>query len=135
MTQERFRHRHNVPAARDLRGRQTSAEALLWQALRDRRLAGLKFRRQHPIGPFVVDFCCPDVRLVVELDGGVHASQHEDDAAREALLAKAGYLVMRFPNEAIAAGLPGVLAAIQTAAAAQPARPGVAPYRAGRWED
>jgi very-short-patch-repair endonuclease len=57
MTDSRLRHRHNVPAARDLRGKQTPAEVILWQELRSRRLAELKFRRQHPIGPFVADFC------------------------------------------------------------------------------
>jgi very-short-patch-repair endonuclease len=73
-------HRDNIPAARELRTRQTPAESILWDALRGRRLAGLKFRRQHPIGTFVVDFCCPDRRLAIELDGPVHAEQREHDA-------------------------------------------------------
>ena len=59
--------------ARDLRKRLTPAERILWRLLRDRRLKGLKFRRQFPIGPFVVDFCCYELRLVIELDGEVHA--------------------------------------------------------------
>jgi very-short-patch-repair endonuclease len=54
---KRERHQHNVPGARLLRGRETTAEDLLWETLRNRRLSGLKFRRKHPIGPFVVDFC------------------------------------------------------------------------------
>jgi very-short-patch-repair endonuclease len=119
--------------ARELRGRQTSAEEILWEALRNRQLAGLKFRRQHPIGPFVADFCCPDRRLIVEVDGGVHAAQRQDDAQREVLLETAGYLVMRFPNEAIISDLSYVLTAIRTAAEAQRPRSGTPPLRAGGW--
>jgi very-short-patch-repair endonuclease len=112
---ERF-HRDNVPSARELRTRQTEAELVLWAALRNRGLGGLKFRRQHPIGPFVADFCCPDRRLVVELDGDVHETQVEHDAEREALLVAAGYRVLRFRNETITADLSSALAQIQSAA-------------------
>ena len=94
---------------------------------------GLKFRRQHPIGPFVADFCCPERRLVVELDGGVHATQVEADADREALLAAAGYSVVRFANEAVTPDLLSVLATIRAAAEAQPPREGTPPLRAGRF--
>src|SRR5688572_28738934 len=80
-------HRHNVPAARDLRARETWAEDLLWTALRGRRLDGMKFRRQHPIGPFVLDFCCVERRLAIEVDGEVHATRREHDAERQALIA------------------------------------------------
>ena len=110
------KHRHNVPAARELRTRETSAEDFLWEELRGRRLDGMKFRRQHAIGPFVVDFCCADRRLVVELDGGVHAEQQERDAEREAILTTAGYRVIRFPNQSVRENLPEVLAAIMAAA-------------------
>jgi very-short-patch-repair endonuclease len=89
---------------------------MLWLAIRDRKLDGLKFRRQHPIGPFVVDFCCAERRLVVELDGAVHATQREHDAAREALLAAAGYHVVRFQNDEVRNDLPSVLTAIRAAA-------------------
>ena len=119
MLAESYRHRQNVPAARDLRVSQTATEAVLWEALRNRRLEGLKFRRQHPIGPFVLDFCCPACRLGIELDGAVHAAQVENDAERESLLATAGYRILRFPNEAIRDNLPAVLAAIRAAAASE----------------
>jgi very-short-patch-repair endonuclease len=109
-------HRQNVPSARSLRTRPTRVEAMLWEVIRDRRLDGLKFRRQHPIGPFVVDFCCPELRLIVELDGAVHDTQREDDAEREALLIAAGYDVVRFRNDEVRKDLPSVLAAIRTAA-------------------
>src|SRR3954471_17291219 len=109
-------HRDNVPVARELRTRQTSAEVMLWEELRNRRLAGLKFRRQHPIGPFIVDFCCPDRRVAIELDGAVHMTQQERDAEREALLAAAGYPVLRFTNDAISADLPAVHESIRAVA-------------------
>jgi very-short-patch-repair endonuclease len=102
--------------------RQTSSEELLWEALRNRRLAGLKFCRQHPVGPFVVDFCCPDRRLAIELDGGVHATQREQDAEREALLVRAGYRILRFSNEAVQHGLPSVLTEIRTVAESESPR-------------
>jgi adenine-specific DNA-methyltransferase len=87
----------------------------MWRALRDRRLNGHKFRRQHPVGPFVLDFCCPAARLAIELDGGVHAAQAEQDAARTELLAANGYRVLRFPNDAVLHSLPSVLDQIRAA--------------------
>ena len=131
MATNRLGHHDNVPAARDLRTRQTSAELTLWDALRTRRLAGLKFRRQQPVGPFVLDFCCPDRRLGIELDGAVHASLKEHDQAREALLTRAGYRVLRFPNEAVRDDLPAVLESIRAAAMAQPSLPAQRPPRTG----
>lgn len=68
--------------ARELRQPQTRAEAILWRQLRDRRLKGLKFRRQHPIGHFIVDFHCPKHQLVVEIDGDTHATHAEYDQGR-----------------------------------------------------
>lgn len=65
-------HRDNVPAARDLRKRETKSEDLLWEHLRGRRFYGLKFRRQHPIGAFVLDFFCQEMMFAVEIDGGIH---------------------------------------------------------------
>src|SRR5688572_27647278 len=124
MTSHKPRSRHNVPAARALREMHTTAEAILWDAIRDRQLAGLKFRRQHPIGLFVADFCCPDRRLIVELDGGIHAARVTEDAEREALLTSAGYTVLRFPNEAVLTNLSMVLEAIADAASDHPPRSG-----------
>ena len=72
----RVRERAGV-RARALRRQQTEAEALLWRHLRSRQVLGLKFRRQHPIGPYFADFACIDIGLVIELDGG----QHADDSA------------------------------------------------------
>ncbi len=83
--------------AKALRRRMTDAEQRLWYHLRDRRLLGHKFRRQHPIGPYVVDFVCLEHRLVIELDGGQHAD-NLNDPAREAFLRHEGYRVLRFWN-------------------------------------
>lgn len=82
--------------ARCLRRSQTEAERVLWARLRDRQLLGAKFRRQHPVGNLVVDFCCPEYRLVVELDGGQRATQVEKDQRRTISLAQHGYRVLRF---------------------------------------
>jgi very-short-patch-repair endonuclease len=95
--------------AREFRRVQTDAERVIWRELRSRRFAGLKFRRQHPIGPFVVDFSCPEARLIIELDGGQHASQSDDDARRTALLQAHGYRVLRFWNNEVLGNLAGVL--------------------------
>ena len=82
--------------ARRLRQTQTEAERKLWLRLRDRGLGGVKFRRQHPIGPFITDFCCTEAKLIVELDGGQHALQKQADTERTAFLEGQGYRVFRF---------------------------------------
>jgi very-short-patch-repair endonuclease len=84
--------------ARSLRRNQTDAERTLWLRLRDRRLAGLKFKRQFPIDRFVVDFYCADAKLTIELDGGQHTERSLDDARRTEILASMGYLVLRLWN-------------------------------------
>ena len=83
---------------RQLRSNSTDAEKVLWQALRNRQLGGFKFRRQHPIPPYIVDFVCLEHRLIVELDGGQHAETQTYDGARTSMLEQAGYKVMRFWN-------------------------------------
>ena len=105
-------------AAWELRDRLTLAEERLWQALRGRRLAGLKFRRQHPVGPLILDFYCPARKLVVELDGEVHdrPAQRERDDVRTARLKAYGYRVIRFRNEEVLEDLSSVLKRIEQAA-------------------
>jgi very-short-patch-repair endonuclease len=95
--------------SRRLRRDQTDAEAKLWSRLRNASLNGAKFRRQFPIGEFIADFCCPESRLVIELDGGQHAERVHRDEWRSALLARDGYRVVRFWNEEIVNNLDGVL--------------------------
>ena len=84
--------------ARRLRNEATDAERHLWQALRQRRIEGFRFRRQVPLAGFIVDFLCPQARLVIEVDGDQHASAIEYDWARTAKLVHAGYRVLRYAN-------------------------------------
>jgi len=89
--------------ARRLRRSQTDAERKLWSRLRDRRLCGARFRRQHPIGSYIADFCCTEARLVIELDGGQHALRKQEDQKRTEYIESQGYRVIRFwDNEALA---------------------------------
>ena len=96
-----------VQTARRLRGKLTDAEQVLWSALRDSRMQGIKFRRQHPFGPYVLDFFCVNAQLAVELDGGIHdqPEQKDYDKERTAFLEANGLRVMRFRNEEIADNL------------------------------
>ena len=87
--------------AKELRQPLTPPEARLWNILRDRRLGGFKFRRQHPIGRFIVDFYCLQVRLVVELDGPTHEDQVEYDEVRTEWLQAQGHHVIRFSNQQV----------------------------------
>jgi very-short-patch-repair endonuclease len=89
----------------------TDAERRLWAALRDRRLQGYKFRRQHPIGQFIVDFACTKHRLVIEADGGQH-DESISDARRTAWLESQGWRVIRFWNNDILANTEGVLSTL-----------------------
>ncbi|MEH6665258.1 MAG: endonuclease domain-containing protein [Brevundimonas sp.] len=113
--------RDAVEKARALRRRLTPPEARLWVALRGQRLAGLRFRRQHPVGPFILDFYCPAARLAVEVDGMGHA--HPDrmaaDRRRTAWLATQGIAVLRLAAEDVRVNPEGVLGAIRTRAEAR----------------
>ena len=88
---------------RILRQRQTEAEEKLWQLIRNRKLNGLKFRRQHPLDKYIADFYCHEKRLIIELDGGVHKAkvQQEIDYERTSVLNKSGITVLRFKNEEV----------------------------------
>ena len=87
----------------------TPAETRLWKHLRRKQLAGLRFRRQHPIDRFILDFYCPQHKLAVEVDGGIHASRVERDEVRTEWLEARGYRVVRFTNRQIEKELPEVL--------------------------
>src|SRR5262245_61541368 len=105
--------------ARNLRRQTTAAEALLWAQLRDRRLGGFKFRRQRPIGPYLVDFVCMERRLIIEVDGAPHDLTFEHDSVRDAKLTSAGYRVLRFRNDEVRSNLDGVRATIMNALEAE----------------
>ena len=107
---------------RELRERSTGAERILWDALRRRKLSGLKFYRQHPIfhdstgleSYFVADFYCHEARVIVEVDGSVHDARLEADEDRTRILNALGLRVVRFSNERVTRDLRGVLAELQT---------------------
>ena len=84
--------------ARSLRKNPTEAERRLWRYLRLRQLGGWKFRRQQPLGPYIVDFVCLEKRLIIEVDGGQHAAQVKNDAQRAAWLEAEGFRLLRFWN-------------------------------------
>ena len=103
--------------ATKLRKGMTDAERVLWFHLRDGRLTGLKFRRQHPIPPYVVDFYCHDAALVAELDGSQHGG--EVDAIRTATLERQGLMVLRFWDNDVLANTDAVLAEVLRVAQAR----------------
>ncbi len=84
--------------ARYLRNNMTDTERFVWRRIRYRQIGGFKFRRQHPLGPYIVDFVCLERKLVLELDGGQHAARIEYDAQRTAWLEERGYRVFRLWN-------------------------------------
>lgn len=106
--------RRMIDAARELRKRPTRGEAILWAALRRHQLDGIKFRRQQPLGPFVVDFYAPAHRLVVEVDGPIHVLQTEGDKQRQDLLESLGIHVLRVSTDDVEKALPAVLAKIRS---------------------
>ena|SRR5271167_326334 len=102
--------------ARQLREFSTDAERRMWSALRDRRLSRYKFRRQHPIGRYIVDFACTEYRLVIELDGSQHAD-NAADARRTAWLESQGWRMVRFWNNDVLGNIDGVIEAVLEALA------------------
>ncbi|MFH0769862.1 MAG: endonuclease domain-containing protein [Candidatus Peregrinibacteria bacterium] len=104
--------RRKLLYALKLRRRMTTAERMLWNALRRKQPMGLKFRRQVPLSWYVVDFLCVEKNLIIELDGGVHAKQRSYDREREEELRRLGYRIIRFPNDQVLRALPEVINAI-----------------------
>lgn len=97
--------------ARALRRNQTRAEALLWRVVRN-RYRGIKFRRQVPIHPFIVDFACASAKVVVEVDGGYHDANDREDLCRQRYLESLGWVVVRFRNEDVLKDIEAVALAI-----------------------
>jgi very-short-patch-repair endonuclease len=98
--------------ARELRQPLTQAEQVLWERLRNFQLGGFKFRRQHPIGAFIVDFYCAQVRLVIEIDGSSHLDQKDYDDYRTGWLELNGFRVIRFTNSEVGEEIETVLEVI-----------------------
>lgn len=106
--------RYLIELARELRKNATPPEEIMWACLRDRQLLGAKFRRQHPVGRYIVDFCCLHHRLVIELDGSVHATQLGYDRERQLDLEARHFTVLRFSNDQVEQDLEATLEAIAT---------------------
>ena len=102
-----------VTKARILRKNQTKPEEFLWSALRRSRLDVFQFRRQHPVGRYIVDFICRKASVVVEIDGPSHDQTVKSDAIRTAFLEKEGYRVIRFSNNYVLTNLEGVVETIR----------------------
>ncbi len=94
---------------KELRSHATPAEAVLWKMLKGRNADGMKFRRQQGIGPYVLDFYCPELRLCVELDGSSHDYKYEYDEQRTKFLQKQGIRVLRFRNDQVWQGIYSVV--------------------------
>ena len=99
MPDRHYASKHMIHRSRDLRQRETTPEKLLWLALRNGQIGGIKFRRQHPVGPYVVDFYCRDARLVVEVDGLSHDDKARQDAAKTNHIELQGLRILRVMNE------------------------------------
>lgn len=104
---------HTKPLRQNLRRNLTPAERILWQRIRNKQL-GVKFRRQHGIGPYIVDFYCAECSFVIELDGETHFNSfaYQYDHKREAFMRSAGIRILRFTNGNIAENIEGVIAMI-----------------------
>jgi very-short-patch-repair endonuclease len=120
--------------ARKLRREMTEAEVLLWTFLRRRALHGYKFRRQHPIGPYIADFACLSERLVVEVDGATHSTPEEleHDAKRTAFLENAGWRMVRVTNLDVFENMDGVWQAVAHRLPPPAASPPASPACGGR---
>ena len=101
--------------ARELRSRMTDAEALLWMLLRNRRVAGAKFRRQSPVGRYILDYYCVEKKLAIELDGGQHGETADYDEHRDSWLSLQGIRVLRFWNNQMLAETEAVMEVIYRA--------------------
>ena len=108
------------PLAREMRKNPTPAEDRLWQHLRRRQVLGYKFRRQHAIERFIVDFYCREAHLIIEVDGPIHQYTQEEDAIRQEFLESQGFRVLRFTNDQVLSDIEGVLQTIEQALKAVP---------------
>lgn len=107
------------PLAREMRHAPTHAEEILWQCLRNRQVLGCKFRRQHTIDRFILDFYCAEINLCIEADGDIHQYTQTEDAIRREFLESIGIRTLRFTNDQIISGLESVMDEIRTAISAK----------------
>jgi len=118
--------------AKELRKNLTPPEGILWSKLSSRRLMGLKFRRQHPMGPYITDFYCHEAHLIVELDGPTHGPRRAHDARRDAYFEREGIETLRFPASDIPTDMDRVLRIIYRRAKERIDELGATPSPGGR---
>ncbi len=107
--------RTSIQRARSLRSNLTDAEQALWRHIRFRQIDGHKFRRQRPVGSYIVDFICLEAKLIIELDGGQHSDNRDYDAMRDRWLRSQGYRILRFWNNEVLKNIEGVMEIIRRA--------------------
>jgi very-short-patch-repair endonuclease len=129
------RNKTTTLRARQLRSSLTDAEKYLWQYLRRNQLHGLRFRRQHPVSPYIIDFACLEKKLVIELDGGQHSQNQKYDTERTIFLEQHGYRVLRFWNNDVLRNIEGVLETIASAVGENPLPLPGPPPQAGEGEN
>lgn len=117
-----YRSKVMTQLSRVLRRRATTSENILWQALRRKRLGGLKFRRQHPIGASVLDFYCHELRLAIEIDGPIHIDHatEDRDRVRQEIIELHGIQFLRFTSDEVETHLDAVMTTIRSFAASKP---------------
>ncbi len=123
-------HKHFT--AKVLRKNFTDTERLLWKYLRAKQMEGCKFRRQEPIGSYIVDFVCQEKRIVIEVDGGQHSTEKERDNERDKWFEGKGYKVLRFWNNEVLSNIEGVLEVIRDCLNHPPLTP---PFKGGEIKD
>ena len=118
----------SLAQAKKLRGNMTDADRRLWYPLRAHRFGGFKFKRQVPVGPYIVDFACLGRKLIIEVDGGQHADS-QSDSVRDDYLRRAGFRVLRFWNNDVLRNTDGVLEVVMSEIESTPlpARPSAEP--------
>ena len=116
MLRKKYSPQYVVEIARKLRLGMTEAEQTLWSRINKRQLDGFRFRNQHPIGRYIADFYCHELKLIIEIDGGIHNERKEYDENRDFFLEAGGYTILRFTNNQVTSEINSVLEIIRTKA-------------------
>jgi len=113
-TKSKYGFRYVRELARSMRHEMTEAEKILWEYVRNKKLSGLKFKRQYPIGRYVADFFCYEKKLIIEIDGSIHESREEYDKNRDEYLTASGYEILRIKNDEIIDSIETVIEKIKS---------------------